>query len=105
MVHTQIPNSIVAIIERTLDFELHLCSNSRPTITDCATPTKALLPSLNFTSQTKKTTYALSTSQGYLEVTEVIHMQVLCKSQIAEQIERIIITISSLTGISGPCFK
>lgn len=61
MVHTQIPNSRVAIIERTLDFELHLRSHSRPTITDCETPTKALLPSLNFTSQTKKTTYALST--------------------------------------------
>lgn len=95
---------MAAVVERTLDFESYLSSNFRSTTTDCGSPSKALLPSLNFTSETKKTTFALFPSQGYLEITDTICMKSLRKFQIAVQIERTIITFSALTEISGPTF-
>lgn len=94
---------MAAVVERTLDFESYLSSNFSTTI-DCGSPSKALLPSLNFTSETKKTTFALFPSQGYLEITDTICMKSLRKFPIAVQIERTIITFSALTEISGPTF-
>lgn len=93
---------MVVVVERILEFELY---NSRTSTTDGKAPGKALLHSLNFTSKTRKTTFALLPSQDYLQITEVIYMKRLCKSQIAIQIERIIITILPLIGISRPIFN